>query len=371
VPASPGLTVTYLLTGPRDECVAVARDLCIEQTIEFPADLVTRPEILDHVVARADEPVAVAPDLHEVRVEFSAEIIGSELTQLLNVLFGNISLKRGIRVQRIELGDPLLSRFRGPRFGRPGLRRLLQAPGRPLLCSALKPLGLSAAELADLAYRFALGGMDMIKDDHGLADQPFAPFRERVARCAEAVAKANAVTGGRCLYLPNVTAPAGEVIARALLARSLGASGLLVSPGLVGFDAMRLLAEDERLGLPILMHPALLGSFVISPVQGISHRVLFGQLARLAGADGVIFPNFGGRFSFTPADCRDFVDGTVCPMANLAPALPVPAGGMSLARVPEMVEFYGRDVILLIGGDLHRDPRGLVESCRTFRRLVE
>ena len=29
-------------------------------------------------------------------------------------------------------------------------------------------------------------------------------------------------------------------------------------------------------------------------------------------------------------------------------------GGMTLARVPELVEFYGADTALLVGGDLHR-----------------
>ena len=41
-------------------------------------------------------------------------------------------------------------------------------------------MGLPAHALADLAYQFALGGIDIIKDDHGLADQSFAPFKERV-----------------------------------------------------------------------------------------------------------------------------------------------------------------------------------------------
>jgi ribulose-bisphosphate carboxylase large chain len=32
--------------------------------------------------------------------------------------------------------------------------------------------------------------------------------------------------------------------------------------------------------------------------------------------------------------------------------MPVPAGGMTLERVPEMLDFYGADVMLLIGGSL-------------------
>ena len=68
-------------------------------------------------------------------------------------------------------------------------------------------MGLSCTELADLAYRFALGGMDMIKDDHGLTDQCCSRFEERVKRCAEAVQRASRETGLPSIYIANITAP--------------------------------------------------------------------------------------------------------------------------------------------------------------------
>jgi ribulose-bisphosphate carboxylase large chain len=44
---------------------------------------------------------------------------------------------------------------------------------------------------------------------------------------------------------------------------------------------------------------------------------------------------------------------------------------MSLSRIPELLGFYGRDVILLMGGGLLEHGPDIVENCRTFRRLVE
>ena len=118
-------------------------------------------------------------------------------------------------------------------------------------------MGLSAAELAELASALALGGIDLIKDDHGLADQPFCRFEERVARCAEAVARANAQTGEPCLYAPNVTAPA-DSIARPRPAgqarRRRRAAGRAGSHRLRRHAA---LAADDAIDLPILCHPAL------------------------------------------------------------------------------------------------------------------
>jgi ribulose-bisphosphate carboxylase large chain len=238
------------------------------------------------------------------------------------------------------------------------------------LVVALKPMGLSAAALADLAYALALGGIDLIKDDHGLANQPFSPFEERIGRCAEAVQRANRETGRRSAYLPNVTAPATDIIGRAGAARDAGAGGLLFCPGLAGLDAMRVLADDDTLGLPILSHPAFLGGLAVSTQAGLSHRVLYGRLNRLAGADAAIFPHFGGRFAYSEAECRDIVYGCSDAMGQLAPIFPVPAGGMTLERVPELRRFYGPDSVLLIGGDLHAGDEGLAARAGRFRELA-
>ncbi len=361
----------YHLTASAEKVKALAQDICIEQTIEFPEDLVGRRDIREQIFGQVISLRTLAPGRHEAVVQFAVEIAGNELTQLLNVLFGNISLKPGIRLVGLDLPDSLLREFRGPRFGRQGLRELLAVPRRPLLGTALKPMGLSPQELADLAFRFALGGMDIIKDDHGLADQSFCPFIDRVARCAEAVQRANRQTGRHCLYFPNVTAPADRIIERASRAKELGAGGLVVSPGLTGVDAMRQLADDDRLALPILSHPALQGSFTVRACEGISHGVLFGCINRLAGADACIFPNYGGRFNFSAQDCLDLLEGTGCELGHLRTIFPIPAGGMLLDRVTELLGFYGSEVILLIGGDLHRHGPDLTENCRKFARLVK
>jgi ribulose-bisphosphate carboxylase large chain len=288
----------------------------------------------------------------------------------LNVLFGNVALQPGVQLIDLSLSPTLAAHYRGPRFGVAGLRARLAVHDRPLLCTALKPMGLSPAALADLAYRLALGGIDLIKDDHGLADQPFCPFHERVRRCAEAVQRANRETGGRSLYLPNVTAPAAEITRRARFAKAAGAGGLLFCPGLAGLDAMRALADDDALALPILNHPALLGGLAVGAGNGITPGLLYGGLSRLAGADASIFPSYGGRFALTPDQCRAIADGCAAPLGTLAPIWPVPAGGMTLDRVPELTAFYGPDCILLIGGDLHAgdDPTA---RCHAFRRLVD
>jgi ribulose-bisphosphate carboxylase large chain len=366
--------VRYRLTGDETEARAKAADLCLEQTVECPADILPKGFIPEQVVGRLEslhKSSAPGTPACEARISFLSDTTGGELTQLCNVLFGNISLKKGFRLSRLEDGSTLWGEFKGPRFGGDGLRALLGQPHRPLLSTAVKPMGLSAEELAGLAGRFAAGGIDVIKDDHGLANQPFASFAERAERCAEAVRKAATPSGQVILYAPNVTAPAGEVHKRAHFAKQAGAGALLICPGLTGLDAMRALANDDSLGLPILAHPAFLGSFVTSPDNGISPYALFGQLMRLAGADASIFPHSGGRFGFSLDECREVADGCQDALGNLKSIFPAPGGGMSLQRLPELLEFYGNEVMFLVGADLVRNGPDIEKNCVLYRRLIE
>jgi ribulose-bisphosphate carboxylase large chain len=363
-------SVTYRIYGSEAEARAKAEDICIEQTVEFPADEVPEGIIRDHVFGRIELFERLDQESFKAIISYAVEIAAGELTQLLNVIFGNSSIKPGIRVEHLDLPESLLTCFKGPRFGREGIRSLLNIPKRPLLSTALKPMGLSSTELADLAYQFTRGGIDIIKDDHGLSNQCCSPFKERVSRCAEAVQRASEETGQLSIYIANITASHREVVKRARIAKDAGAGGLMAAPGLIGPDLMRELADDDSIALPILTHPALQGSFVTSR-NGISHGVIFGQLARLAGADATIFPNFGGRFSFSCSECKEIAHATNESMGHIKSIFPAPGGGMSLDKIPDMLETYGQDLIFLIGGGLFRHGPDLVENCRYFRNMVE
>lgn len=365
---SDAITAVYQIWGDQAEAAGRAAALAVEQSHEFPAELAPPHTAVSRGVVRELRPVPGGPVL--ATIDYPADLAGGELPQLLVLLFGNCSLLPGIRLVDLDLPQTLAASLGGPRVGLDGLRHLLGAWDRPLLATALKPVGLAAGELADLAYDLAVGGLDLIKEDQGLADQPWAPFDERVQRCAEAVATANAETGGRAIYLPALNGPVGEVDRRIALALDAGAGGFLLVPGVGGLDLIRHVAASVPPGVPLLAHPAFLGSFVTSPTAGIAHDVLFGLLLRLAGADAAVFPSFGGRFSFTPEQCRAIADGCLRPFAGLAASVPTPGGGMSVQRVPELVDFYGPDVMLLIGGELHRDGDRRAGAA-AFRRAVQ
>lgn len=338
------------------EAEATAREIALEQTVEVPDDCVP-----DHVralgVIAAVEDVTAAPGGFDVTLSFRDDLADGGAAGLLNHVFGNVSLKHGVRLLDVSPTAAQVEAAGGPLYGIDGLRALTGAEGRPLAATAIKPLGLSATELARLAGGYARGGLDIVKDDHGLIDQPFAPFEERVARCQEAVAEANARTGGRCLYVPMVAGRFERLEAQIAFAAAQGVKLVMTAPLLVGLDTARALARRHGLGL--MAHPSFAGAYSVHGSHGIAPGLLFGLLFRLFGADIAIFPNAGGRFAVTEGDCRAIVEGLTRPLPGLAPALFSPAGGMSIERVGDMVSAFGLDTVLLIGGALmkrHPDP---------------
>ncbi|HBG96170.1 MAG TPA: ribulose 1,5-bisphosphate carboxylase, partial [Chromatiaceae bacterium] len=228
-----------------------------------------------------------------------------------------------------------------------------------LVCPVLKPQGTNTGDLAKLCYATLRAGADIVKEDHGLANQPAAPFRDRVPALAQAAARANAKRADagdttRGLYFATMNGHGNQLHDDALFAKQAGADGVLIMPGLFGYDAINCLARDPEFGLPIMAHPSHLGAFASSADNGYSHGMLFGTLARLAGADISIFPNVSGRFGYSHAECREIAAACTDPSGHGIPILPSPGGGMTLDRMADMRSMYGDDCVYLLGGGLLR-----------------
>jgi ribulose-bisphosphate carboxylase large chain len=345
--------------------MAKARELAVEQTVEVPADCV--PPASRSLIGRIEALERVGGARWRMRGSYDPAGVGDSLLQLLNLLFGNASLGRGARLANLALPGSLLARFSGPAFGVAGLRRLCGVPRRPLLCAPAKPIGLSSAALARICYAFAAGGADIVKDDHGLANQRAAPFRERVARCHEAVCDANARTGGHAAYVPHLARGGAQAFRDLEYAIAQGCRGVLVSPLLLGPDTVRAIAA--RGDVAVLAHPTFTGS-LLQRRHGIAPGVLYGTLFRLMGSDAVIYPNADGRFPLVLEDCLAINQRLRSPLGRLKPALPVAGGGVDAARVPYWIRRYGRDTMFLVGSSLYtqRDLRAatarLMESIR-------
>jgi ribulose-bisphosphate carboxylase large chain len=357
------ILATYRIRAPSDEIERAALTLALEQSVELPLEAVRDAFVADEIVGRVDTIEEVAPGLHEVRVGLAEITAGGDPAQTLNMLFGNSSLHEHVELKDIELPAALADRFGGPRFGIAGLRERLDVHDRPLTCAALKPQGISSARLAGICETFARGGIDVVKDDHGLADQAYSPFAERARACQRAVERVMRETGRTTLYAPSLVGSPKALVERARIVRDEGIGAVLIAPALIGMPVFHELVQ-EHLDVPVLAHPAYAGAARVAP------PLLLGKLFRLLGADAVIYPNFGGRFAYPESLCRMIADAARSPLHGARPSLPVPAGGMTVERVPELVRFYGREAMLLIGGALLIAGDALLERTRAFTAAV-
>ncbi len=337
--------VTYHVRSDAASIEARAQGIAVEQSVEMPLAGIDEPAVLSDIVGRVECIDDLGLGTFAVRIDLALATVGDDPGQFLNMLFGNTSLHDDVILRDVDLPDKFQPRVGGT----PELRRRLGVARRAFTGSALKPQGLSPERLAALAERFAQGGLDFIKDDHGLADQAYSPFAVRVPLIAKAV-------GQRSRYIPSLTGDLEQMRARVGIALDCGLDCMMVAPMIAGFSAVWALTRAFP-EVIFFAHPSMGGAARIAP------ELLIGKLFPALGCGAVIFPTYGGRFGYSPATCRDLA-------INARPALAVPAGGITLNRVPELLDFYGPDTMLLIGGNLLLARDRIAEESAAFARAV-
>jgi ribulose-bisphosphate carboxylase large chain len=341
-----------------------AAAIAVEQSVEMPVAAIDDDFVLSEIVGRVEAIHPLDGGRFEVRVGLSTRTIGNDAGQLLNMLFGNTSLQDDVVLHDVEIPGALAMGFGGPRVGLEGLRRLVGAEKRAMTCSALKPQGSTPAKLAGVARRMAEGGIDYIKDDHGLADQDYSGFAARLAAVTGALRGAARAGGTSTHYIPSLSGDLDAMRRQIARAREAGIVAVMIAPMIAGLSNFhRLVVENP--GLAFMAHPTMAGASRIAP------PLLLGKLFRLLGADAVVFPNHGGRFGYSPDTCKALAQAALQDWHGLRPAVPVPAGGMTLERVPEILDFYGADSMLLIGGNLLQARDRMSEAAAAFVDQVQ
>jgi len=370
----PALRATYHVAAENQlDLDARVESLLLEQTVELPRTALRDKFILDNIVGRlvSVKTLAIAGEKHAVMIDFPISATGNDPAQFLNVLFGNSSIQD--HVQLVDFHLPTTGEWPqrdkvlpGPQFGTAGIRNVTNVHGRALTSTALKPIGLSTERLALLCGLFAGAGIDIIKEDHGLADQSFHPFAERVRACQKAVQEANRKSGRQSIYVPNLIGTPTTVLAQLKFAQDEGCCAVMMAPMLLGLPLLADIVANHAL-VPVIAHPSFGGATRIAP------ELLYGKLFPLYGADATIYANFGGRFSYSKETCRKLADRLTTPdEPGLLPTLPMPAGGIKYQNVADILAFYGTEVVLLIGGSLYEagDDTALYARALEFVRHV-
>ncbi len=319
-------------------------------------------------------------------IAYGAELFElGNMAQVYSSVAGNIFGMKDVarlRLEAIRFPTSYARSFYGPARGLEGIRAKLRIEGRPLVGTIVKPkIGLDPKAQAQVVYEAMAAGCDVVKDDENLTSQAFCPFEERLKACLDAARRAEDATGCAKGYIPNVTAPAEVMLRRAGLVAHMGGAFAMVDMVTAGWSGLQSL-RGANLGLILHGHRAGHAAFTRLPDHGIAMAVL-ARSARLCGVDQLhvgtgVGKMAGGReevrrsasaLTADPAEPGEGVEGQE--WLGIRRAMPIASGGLHPGHVPALMEAFGNDVILQLGGGIHGHPGGTAAGTRAVLQAVE
>lgn len=373
-------TATYRLFDDKADFAKKAEGIAVGLTVGSWTELpeVAKQKMEKHlgkvVSIDAHEPDNAAPGERyaDITIAYPELNFSRDLPALLVTAFGKLSMDGRIKLLDLSPSASFLGAFAGPKFGIEGVRERLGVFDRPLLMSIFKSvIGYDLPNLREQFLQQALGGVDLIKDDEILFENPLTPLERRVETCVEAAREAEKTTGQKLIYFTNLTGPTFKLRENALKAIGAGANGLLFNVLAYGFDALAELAADPAVSVPIAAHPAMAGAFYPSPHYGIAAPLLLGKLTRIAGADLSLFPSPYGSVVMPKEENLAVQAALVDPALPLKKAFPVPSAGIHPGLVPLIIRDFGGEVVVNAGGGVHGHPQGAAAGGRAFRQAID
>lgn len=373
-------TATYRLFDDKADFAKKAEGIAVGLTVGSWTELpeVAKQKMEKHlgqvVSIKAHEPENAAPGERyaDITIAYPDANFSRDLPALLVTTFGKLSMDGRIKLLDLSPSAEFLQAFSGPRFGIAGVRDLLGVHDRPLLMSIFKSvIGYDLPNLREQFLQQALGGVDLIKDDEILFENPLTPLEKRVETCIGAARQAERETGQKLIYFTNLTGPTSKLRENARRAIDAGANGLLFNVLSYGFDALAELANDSSIDVPIAAHPALAGAYYPSPYHGIAAPLLLGKLVRIAGADLSLFPSPYGSVVMPKEENLAVQAALVDKSLPLRETFPVPSAGIHPGLVPLILRDFGQQVVVNAGGGVHGHPQGAAAGGRAFRQAID
>lgn len=370
-------TATYRIHDAKADFRRKAESIAVGMTVgswtELP--LIQQENMrkhLGHVVRIEEFEDSASGRYADVTIAYPDINFSRDLPALLITAFGKISMDGQIKLLDLDFSKEFLTGFPGPKFGIQGIRNMLQAPDRPLLMSIFKSVvGYDLEGLREQFLAQALGGVDLIKDDEILFENPLTPIERRAEICRLAAEEAQRTTGKKLLYAVNLTGPTLQLRNQAVKAIQAGATALLFSPLAYGLDVLQELSSDPDINVPIAAHPSLAGAFYPSVNYGISASLLLGKLMRVAGADLVLFPSPYGSVVMPREENLAIRQELVRDDLPQRASFPVPSAGIHPGLVPRILADFGNDVVVNAGGGIHGHPAGAAAGGQAFLQAID
>lgn len=350
-----------------------AQAIAEEQTTGTWTDISTREEYVHYLDGHVED-LSPSGSGYQVTIRYPVEIFEpGNVPQYLSVVAGNLfGLSRiaAVRLLDVEFPKELIP-YKGPRFGIEGVRKIVGTTDRPHVGTIIKPkVGLTPEDTAAVAYEAAIGGVDLIKDDETLTDQKFCPLAKRLPLVMEQLDRVKTDTGRTVLYAVNISTAGDKILERAEQAKEMGANMLMIDVIVCGFDAIRVIAEDPSINLPLHIHRTMHAAITRNPEHGIAMRP-FCRLVRMLGGDQLHTGTVSGKMDHVMQELLGDNRTLTHPWHGIKTVFPVASGGLHPGGVEAEIRNLGSDLILQAGGGIHGHPDGTRAGATAMRQAVD
>lgn len=291
------------------------------------------------------------------------------VAQLLCHLMGghlDIDAIKQCKLFDIEFPPLFLKSFKGPKFGVTGIREFTKSFNKPILGSIIKPkVGLTKEKLLDIVKELLDGGVDFIKEDEIMSNPDICPLEKRV----EYIMKYVNNCGRNVVYAVCINSDYPYFLERAKRVHELGGNcvHLNVWAGLSAYKALR------GLDLPIMLFFQKSGDRIFTSEKhdfNISWNVVC-KLARLMGVDFIQAGMWGGYSHNEEFVLRKVIDILTGETRGFKATLPSLSCGMHPGLVNAIMNRFGNDVMLNVGGAIHGHPLGSRAGATAMRQAIE
>jgi ribulose 1,5-bisphosphate carboxylase large subunit-like protein len=273
----------------------------------------------------------------------------------------DINIIERCRLVGLQLPEHVKNKFKGPKFGITGMRKLTGSYNKPLLGGILKPKVIhKASVLEDMVRELIDGGVDFIKEDEIMSSVPHLPLERRVDIVANLLSKVN----HKLVFCHTINADPYDILRRCVKVMELGGNGVHVNVlgGLGVYNSIR------RLDLPIFIHFQSSGQKLFTDIRNpysISWPVVC-QLATMMGVDTIQTGMIGGYSNDDPAEIFQCIN--ILRAGNTVPAL---SCGFHPGMVDWVTNEVGIDYLANSGGAIHGHPGGTLAGTRAMRQAVD
>ncbi|MDD5340640.1 MAG: type III ribulose-bisphosphate carboxylase [Candidatus ainarchaeum sp.] len=308
--------------------------------------------------------------------------------QLLSGIAGNIfgmKALKNLRLVDVTLPSAYVRHFKGPHFGMEGIRKMMKVKRRPLTGAVPKPkIGFSAKEHADIGFETWMGGFDFVKDDENLTSTSFNRFDERVKLMTKLRDKAERLTGDRKSAFLNITADVDTMKKRADLLADNGWNYAMIDVVVAGTASVMTMRDYcSDLGLAIHAHRAMHAMYDRNPKHGMTMQFL-AKLMRLIGVSNLHSGTSVGKLVGSRREVTAVADmlreRKVKPLkgmlmaqdwGSIKTAFPVCSGGLHPGLVPDVMDIYGEEMVLLVSGGIHGHPKGTRAGAKASMQAID